>query len=69
EQVEDAIRTLLVWVGENPAREGLSDMLNALDIGYGYTASGPSMSLPPETNHQRNFSVHKLGVTMPLLRS
>ncbi|MGO7192873.1 GTP cyclohydrolase I FolE [Rhizobium brockwellii] len=25
EQVEDAIRTLLVWVGENPAREGLSD--------------------------------------------
>ncbi|MGO8484889.1 hypothetical protein AB9F39_37565, partial [Rhizobium leguminosarum] len=24
EHVEDAIITLLVWVGENPAREGLS---------------------------------------------
>ena len=33
-QVEEAIRTLLLWAGENPAREGLKETPKRVALAY-----------------------------------
>ncbi|MBB4076918.1 GTP cyclohydrolase I [Bartonella fuyuanensis] len=45
EEVEESIRTLLLWIGENPSREGLLDTPNRIAKAYRELFNGYSQSV------------------------
>ena len=53
QQAEDAVRTLLLWAGEDTRREGLVDTLKRVALAYGDWFSG--YKVKPVEYLQRTF--------------